>query len=439
MLANISSAQLLWRQLLVKILAPRIFFASFLTLLVPSVGLFGAEFSERSLSPTGQFVIYGGDAALRGSMSALAERTKANLLSLLKERDRWKIPIVINLQPPAVNLPELPPAELRFSQTETGLKLQLNLALSHKMRPHAIERQLERVLIVEMIYHNRTGLSAGDSYVDPPAWLVDGLLAAAPNQDRDSLAVWLSTPAHGPTLAGFLKQRSETLDSSSDELCRAYSFVLVQTLIDSPGGRYRLGRYIDKLAFASNDPVADLRSSFPDVADFEMAWKSKVGEINASLNNRFLTFSQTDEKLSELLKSPAQNERGESVSLEEFLGAKPRPTALREFNRKLVFLANRANPVLRPVIQDYQQIAEEFAVGKGRGIAKGLAELKLLRARLSARMSDIDDYLNWFEAAELKTPSGMFDDSFEATAVDSQKPRRRDPLSVYLDAMELEF
>jgi hypothetical protein len=39
----------------------------------------------------------------------------------------------------------------------------------------------------------------------------------------------------------------------------------------------------------------------------------------------------------------------------------------------------------------------------------------------------------------METPSGMFDRSFETTEVDSEKPRRRDSLSVYLDAMELEF
>jgi hypothetical protein len=48
--------------------------------------------------------------------------------------------------------------------------------------------------------------------------------------------------------------------------------------------------------------------------------------------------------------------------------------------------------------------------------------------------------MNWFEAAKLETPSGMFGDYLRvADGIDSQKPKRRDPLSVYLDAMELEF
>ena len=43
--------------------------------------------SERSVSPSEQFIIYGGDTDSRGAFSALAERTKSNLLAVLKRRD----------------------------------------------------------------------------------------------------------------------------------------------------------------------------------------------------------------------------------------------------------------------------------------------------------------------------------------------------------------
>ncbi len=441
MLANARGAQLIWRQSLVKISAGRIFFALLFALFISAADLLGFEFSERSVSPSGQFIIYGTDAAFRGSISALAERTKADLLSVLKRRDAWKIAIVISLQPRAVNLPEVPSTELRFSQTETGIKLQLDLTLSREMRPDAIERELARVILVEMIYRNQPGIPPGDAYVDPPVWLVDGLLASAPNRNRTSWAVSLSAPTRVPTLAEFLSQRPEMLDSSARDLYRAYSFVLVQALIGSPGERSRLGRYIDNLAFASNDSIADLRASFPEMRDFESAWKSKVAELSASLDQDLLTFSKTEEKLNEILKFPSRDEIDESVSLENLSQIRPTPTqrtALQRFSQKLLLLATRANPVLRPVIQDYHRIADQLALGRNRGTAKRLTELKSLRARLSARMSDVDDYLNWFEAAKLETPSGLFD-SVETAAGNSQKPRRRDPLSIYLDGMELEF
>ena len=445
MLANASSAQLIWQQLFVKIPPKRIFFASLLGPLLACLNLSAFEFSERSVSPSGQFVIYGADPVYRGAVSALAEKIKANFLSVLKRRDAWKIAIVINLQPRAINLPEVPSAELRFSRTETGVKLQLDLTVSQKLSPTTIERELARVILVEMIYRDQTAVAPGNVYVDPPPWLADGLLAAASNQDRGSLAAALSIPLRAPALSEFLKQRPEIVDSSERQLYHAYSLVLAQLLIDSPSGRSRLGRYIDNLAFASNDPIADLRAAFPEVRDFENGWKSKIAELKTISNWDLLTFSQTDKKLNELLvaKFPSRDGRDKSILFEDFSrmhSISDQRAALQDFSKKLLVLATRANPVLRPVIQDYQRIADQLAVGKNRGTEKHLAELKSLRSKLSARMNDVDDYMNWFEAAKLETSSGMFDDYSQAPGVmDSERPKRRDALSVYLDAMELEF
>src|SRR6266568_1652255 len=98
--------------------------------------------TERSVSPSRQFIIYGADAALRGAVSDLAERTKADFLVLLRQRDNWTVPIVVNLQLQQANLPEIPPADFRFSQTGFGLKLQLDLTLSEKLDASLIEREL---------------------------------------------------------------------------------------------------------------------------------------------------------------------------------------------------------------------------------------------------------------------------------------------------------
>src|ERR1700722_7585441 len=85
--------------------------------------------AERSVSPSEQFVIYGGDSVSRSAISMLAEKTKNNLLGLLRQSDGWKTAIVINIQAAQANVPEIPPAALRFSQTGFGLKLQLDLTL----------------------------------------------------------------------------------------------------------------------------------------------------------------------------------------------------------------------------------------------------------------------------------------------------------------------
>jgi hypothetical protein len=57
---------------------------------------------------------------------------------------------------------------------------------------------------------------------------------------------------------------------------------------------------------------------------------------------------------------------------------------------------------------------------------------------LAARMNDVDDYMNWFEATQLKTKSGIFSNYLKAVEEQRDVPRRRDALSVYLDSFELQ-
>ena len=404
--------------------------------------------TERSVSPSGQFILYGGDAAWRGAVSALAERTKANLLALLQRRDQWVTATVINLQSRAPNLPEIPSAALRFSQTGSGLKLQLDLAISREINSAATERELLRAILLEVIYRNQTAIAPGDVYVEPPSWLVEGLLALTPNRDRASLINALAVSERVTPLNEFLRERPELLDPAGRLLYRAYSLALVQLLIESGDGHARLGRYIDNLSFSSNDPLRDLEAAFPQLAgNEEKIWKSKIADIKSSRRADLLTFSQTEEKFADLLRTkfpPADGrDKSVSVSLQDLYQKKLSSTqrlALQKFSQELMLLAAHANPVLRPVVQDYQQLAWQLALGKNRAVAARLAELKVLRAKLSARMSEVDDYLNWFEATQLKTRSGLFEDYLNTSNPAVPSPaHRKDAYSAYLDAMEAEF
>src|SRR5438552_17575253 len=83
--------------------------------------------------------------------------------------------------------------------------------------------------------------------------------------------------------------------------------------------------------------------------------------------------------------------------------------ALRKFTQEFMLLVAHANPILRSIIQDYQQLVAQLALGKSRAVGARLTELKTLRARFSDRMNEIDDYLNWLEATQLSTFSGLFE------------------------------
>ena len=395
---------------------------------------------ERTVSPSQEFIIYGANASLRGGLSELAEQTKANLLALLQQRDRWTTPIVVNLQLQQANLPEIPPAELRFSQTGSGLKLQLDLTIAQNLDASVIERELLRAILLEIIYRKQPDIAPGTVFVEPPDWLLDGVLALTPGRDRGPLVEALSLSDKATSLEKFLRQRTGLLDSAGRMLYRAYSLTLVQFLIDGSDGRSQLTRYIGSLSHASNDPLADLKAQFPSLAsNAEKTWQSAISRASGARSYQLLTFAESERRLDELLHSKA-SETGKSVDLSALArqnASAPDKVALNQLSQALLLLIGQANPVLRPVAREYQEIATRLARGKRRGITKRLARLEITRQRLAARMSDIDDYMNWFEATQMESGSGVFADYLRAAQrPQASESRRRDPLSVYLDALE---
>ena len=391
---------------------------------------------EHSLSPSAQFVIYGEDAAARGAVSALAEKTKANLLSVLHLSDAWKTPIIVNLQPTQANVPELLPVYLRFSQTGFGLKIQLDLTIGTAWDRGVIERELLRALLLEMMYRNEPNLAAGTAYVEPPAWLIDGLLASAPGHDRDSLVQALDAAGSVTPLKDFLTQRVDQLDSPGRQLYRGYAFAIVQLLLQRENGR-ALAQYINSLPHGSNDAAADLRRQFPELtgADANSVWKSEVARVKLELDHQLFTFDETNRQLQSLVASkPSLHDMAQrKLSTAD-------KTALVRLKFELLLLASRANPILRPTVQDYAQVTVALLTGKKRGIVRQLGEIEDLCQRVAARMTQIDDYMNWMEATKLTRQSGIFENYVTAVKEHSElASHRRDPLSVYLDALEEQF
>src|SRR5256885_3742994 len=319
-----------------------------------------AELPERTVSPSQQFIMYGANAALRGALSELAEQTKANLLAILQQRDRWTTPIVVNLQPQQTNLPEIPPTDLRFSQTGSGLKLQLDLTIAQNLDASLMERELLRAILLEIIYRKEPDIAPGTVFVEPPDWLLDGVLALAPGPDRGPLIEALSLSDKSMSLEKFLRQRPELLDSAGRLLYRAYSLALVQFLIDGPDGRSRLTRYIGSLSHASNDPLADLKAQFPSLAgNAEKTWQSTITRASGVQSYQLLTFPESERRIDELLHARIP-ETGKPVDLNALARQKASASekvALNQLNQSLLVLIGQANPVLRPIAREYQEIA----------------------------------------------------------------------------------
>jgi len=161
--------------------------------------------------------------------------------------------------------------------------------------------------------------------------------------------------------------------------------------------------------------------------------------------SQLLTFAESERRLDELLrvKISQTNTPAKPAALDEFAQRKISPgekMALSEVSRNLLVFIAQANPVLRPIGREYQQITALLTRGKRRGIAKRLSHLEATRKQLAARMNDIDDYMNWFEATQMKNRSGNFTDYLKAVDQSQlSESKRRDPLSVYVDALENQF
>ena len=193
----------------------------------------------------------------------------------------------------------------------------------------------------------------------------------------------------------------------------------------------------------SNDLLANLKAHFPFlVADAEGTWQLTLQRLRDFQTYQLLTFAESEQRLAELLsvKISQANKPAKVTTLDEFAKHKisaGEKMALSQLNRDLLVFVAQANPVLRPIAREYEQITALLARGKSRGVAKRLSHLDATRKQLVARMSDIDDYMNWFEATQMKNGSGNFADYLKTVDQSQSSPsKRHDPLSVYVDALE---
>ncbi|MEO8439443.1 MAG: hypothetical protein ABI540_04390 [Spartobacteria bacterium] len=403
-----------------------------------------------STSTSRQFIVYGADVRVRGAMCDLAEQTKANLLRLLGRRDSWKTALLLNLEYPRANFPEAAEAHLSFSQLGYGLKLQLDLVMTGEMKRHAVQRELLRAILLEMMYRDRRDTAAGTPYATPPDWLAEGILALQPGRERGDDAELLRSIVASQKIARLgeiVRQRLAQLDAPSRRFYQAYSRALVQLLLDAPGGRNKLGRFISDLPDAPNDGLADLRAHFPDTIGRspDKWWTLSVAQLSATNRSETLSAPETSARLDRALRFSMRAPHGTSQDYslgdyETFRKFPSRREVLQQVSRQLLLLSARAHPSYRSIVQEEYELATLLAQGKARGVPARLERIASYRALVERQGREIDDYLNWYEATQGKTMSDAFSDILQtARSADEDLPRRRDPISVYLDSIEMEM
>jgi hypothetical protein len=408
-----------------------------------------AEPVEQSVSISRQFIVYGTDVGTRGTLCDFAEQTKRELLSLLAQRDEWTAAIVINAQYPRANLPDVPQLSVDLGQTGFGLKLQLDLVIDRWVTRPEIRREFLRALVLEMTYRSQPNIPAGAAYVSPPDWFLEGVPAGQSDLSHDRVSALLATPAAAGNvlpLEKFLAQRPDLLDAPGRTLYRAYAFALVDWLSRASDGRLHLAQFILRLPASSNDPLAELRSSFPELlgSDYESRWQKQIMRLASHQPYQLLGSEETERRLKEMLHVQVSDSGStRSYELKEFptfLKNKSARKRLSSLGYDLEAFATRSHPVYVPMIAEYAEITGLLLRGKTLDVPRRLERLQNLRRAMAAQMRGIDDYLNWFEATRMGSRSGEFTDYLKAAERTSRPEQtKRDPISVYLDALESEF
>ena len=359
---------------------------------------------------------------------------------------------MINAHYPEANLPETPSSQLDVSQTGFGLKLQLELILGADVSGPRVERDILRAIFLEMMYRAQPQVPAGTAYTQPPDWLLDGALALAPEKDFSELAQILNTAVATSgvvPLEEFLGQHPDLMESPSRRIYSAYSAALVAMLIEMPNGRARLARFVADLPRSGNDSLGNLRAHFPDLGEsadsLQKNWVLNVARVSARERYRLLGCDESERQLAEILRLEMRD-RAQKVNvyaLEEFPIFQHEPgvrDVLRSLNNRLLLLSGRAHPLYRPIVSEYLEIVRLLERKKTRHLTERLARIRGTREHVSRRMSEIGDYMNWFEATQSHSMSGVFRDYMRAAELAHEpEPRRRDPISVYLDALEAQL
>ena len=403
-----------------------------------------------SISTSRQFRVYGADVALRGVICGLAERTKSTLLCLLDQRDSWKTPLVINLDFPQANFPDRPAPHLDVSQLGYGLKMQLNLLVTGEMTDRDLQRQFLRAILIEMMYRDRSEIAVGTPYFAPPEWLVEGVLAhqlARDSYENPRLLQNMVGANKIALLEDVVRQARMPPDVPSQKLFDAYSEALLQLLLEAPEGKQKLRRFIRDLPTSPSDSMADLCAHFPGTLgrSRDKWWALSVARLAASNRYEVLSATETAAILDHYLRFPIDGPDGKTrkYSLGEYQAFRKLPRyrgVLEEVGRQLLLLGARAHPFYRAIVQEDYELASLLARGKTRRVGERLNRVASDRAVIEQQAAGIDDYLNWYEATQLKTMSGAFAQVLkDAGAADSSRSRRRDPISIYLDSIENEM
>jgi hypothetical protein len=377
------------------------------------------------------------------------EETKDQVLGALGQRDAWKRPIVIQFVPASTSIPGQKPLTFNVIGSGQGIKIQIDVILGGPLPATSLQSEAIRALLLELAYRDRHLLRAGQRYNEPPPWLIEGIAYSIRQQFMGvnaNLFKTLIDVNRLPSIHGYLSTPCPVSDPASLTLYRAYAYSLLRILQDLPSGRNCLSKFVAHIPARSEDPVSELIAHFPPLAasgdSLEKWWMLSMARLSTANDYEGLSAEETEKALSKLMtikvrrngeKEPVDFELGDFREYLALYGGRAR---IEERQQDFLRLESRANPLYRPILTEYSDIAFQISRGKTRNIPRRLKELDKYRQGVLQRMNDIADYLNWMEATQFGRKSDSFEEVLRIAGEPLKTPERNDPISVYLDRIE---
>ncbi len=403
---------------------------------------------RRSVSSSGQFVIYHSDNTVRSRVARKAEDLKTEWRRLLTVDDNWKWPVVIQLL--TARPAGAPRLRTSFFEGDANeYKLQIDVFDPTVIQGGDFDQEIFKALFLEYAYREFPP-KAGKAFVTPPAWLIEAMYEDVRVRDEGIVAGLyekLVQDGPPPKLEAFLKEKPEMMDATSRAVYRAKAMTLLRALLRLPGGPASLAAWLASLHEGNPNDADRLLKHFPGLAEkpaeLSKMWALCIADASASNRAKPLGLADTQKQLNLIfeLVAPKDPKKPEAGNL---VGPLALPALVRMDSGKflagqkaedLLRLEVRAHPVMRPVVEEYRIIASELSRKPKKNFDKRLQKNLDLQNAIAQRMDEIDDYMNWFEATKLETSSQKFESTFDVREKSSVM-RRNDAITRELDAAE---
>ena len=397
-------------------------------------------------SASGRFVVYAADPSRRMALARRAEEAGLEWSRRFPRDEEGSPPVIIQdligTARPRGGLPAL----TRIYEGDGGSqKVQVDLWEASVISSQTFEIEIFRALALQAICRNQR-IRAGKAVGVPPAWLPEGLAEAMrvkENGAPDAVFATILRSEHPPRIEDFLKAKPELMDATSLAIYRTQALAMIQALEQLPEAGQGFARFLESLA-TNTAGMKSLLAAYPslenDPSRLSKIWILSLACGSTARHMQLLSLRETVRTLSAILDvaSPTDPKKPNAPVIKG-AAALPLvacgvggPFVMRQKSAEFLTLEMRGHPLLKPIIEEYRNITTLLANKPKKDVAKRLEETGKIRGLLEQRSDRVSDYLNWFEATKLDSPSGEFPNITSPL----EAPARNDPITTHLDAIE---